>query len=126
MAKKKTVVANGVNGAGPQVKRRTVWVDLPDEYEGFKFELWVNSPTKLWMELNSGDEARAQAAAEKLVLAHNGWRDFDGNEYPPPSEAGFWEEIPTELAGCIFALAQAEQAKLPNSIAPTNRRSRRG
>ena len=133
-----------VNGSGPQVKRRTAWVELPDAYEGFEVEVWVNAPTKLWMELQAPNdidpdlsddeqaeiakrnEAKRQSAASKMVLAHNGWRDFDGKEYPPPSEPAFWEEIPTEMAACIFALANREMQTLPNSLAPKRRRSRRG
>lgn len=132
------------NGSGPQVKRRTRWLALPDEYEGFEVEVWVNAPTRLWMDIQasteidpdwsddeiaaaaSADEARRQVAASKLFLAHNGWRDFDGNEYPPPSEATFWEDIPTELAACIFTLARTATTDLPNSLAPKRRRSRRG
>jgi len=116
------------NGKAPQIKRRTAWVDLPDEYEGFEVEVWVNAPTRLWMQLQGadGDENDRQAAAEKLILAHNGWLDFEGIEYPPPTDSKFWEDIPTELAACVFAVAYAEMQKLPNSLAPTNRRSRRG
>lgn len=111
----------------PQVKRRTKWLDLPqDEYEDFQIEIWVTAPTRLWMDLASGDEEKVNAAAAQLVLSHNGWLDFDGNEYPPPSDPKFWEDIPTELAACVFAVAKAEMERLPNSIAPNNRRSRRG
>ena len=114
------------NGNAPQIQRREKWVDLPDEYPGFRVRIWVNSPTRLWADLGSGDEQAGQKAAKKLVLEHNGWLDFDGNPYPPPSETAFWEEIPTELAACIMAVAQAEIQKLPNSIMPRRRRSRRG
>lgn len=112
--------------AGPQIQRRESWADLPDEYPGFKVKVWVNAPSKFWQMLGSGDEAQAQAAAKQLVIAHNHWRDFDGNEYPPPSETAFWEEIPTELAGCIITAVQIEMGKLPNSMAPQRRRSKRG
>lgn len=140
MAKKK----ESTNGVGPQVRRRTRWIELPDEYEGFEVEIWVNAPTRLWMDLQFStevdpdmdedeqvaiaeqDEATRQNAASKLFLAHNGWRDFDGNEYPPPSEAAFWEDIPTELAACIFTLAKTATTDLPNSLAPNRRRSKRG
>lgn len=112
---------------GPQIQRRERWLELPDEYEGFRIKIWLNAPTKLWMALmDSQDEKAAQAAAERLVLEHNGWLDFDGNPYPPPSDAAFWEEIPTELAAAVLALAQVAMQDLPNSLAPTKRRSRRG
>ncbi len=115
------------NGSRPQIQRRETWLELPaTEYPDFRIKIWANAPTKLWLEIGSGNEKRAQVAAQKLVIEHNGWLDFDGNEYPPPSETAFWEDIPTELAACIFALAQGEMQKLPNSLMPRNPRSRRG
>ncbi len=114
------------NGSGPRIQRREAWVELPNEYEGFKFKIWVNAPTKLWLDIGSGDEVVAAAAAQKLVLDTNGWLDFDGQPYPPPSNPAFWEEIPTELAGCVFAAAQKEMGRLPNLIAPQRRRSKSG
>lgn len=114
------------NGKGPQIQRREKWVELPDEYAGFKAKVWVNAPTKLWTDLNSGEEEKALEAAQKLVLEHNGWLDFDGVPYPETSRGEFWELIPTELAACVLAAIQAEVQKLPNSMVPRNRRSRRG
>lgn len=116
--------ANG--STGPQIKRRTAWVALPDEYEGFEVEIWVNAPTRLWTQLGSGEEAEALEAMQRIVIGHNGWLDFDGNPYPPADDSKLWEEVPTELAAVVLAIAQAEITKLPNSLAPTNRRSRRG
>lgn len=118
---------NSSNGSRPQVMRREAWLDLPDkEYPNFRMKVWANAPTKLWLQINSGSETKAQEAARQLFLEHNGWLDFDGNEYPPPSEQSFWEEIPTELAAAVFALAQVEMQKLPNSILPRRANSRRG
>lgn len=111
---------------GPQIQRREKWIDLPDEYAGFRLKIWVNAPTKLWMAVNSasngGSESEAQKAIEKIVLEHNGWRDFDGRPYPPPTSAEFWQEIPTELAACILVATQVEMSNLPNSMAPRKRR----
>lgn len=114
------------NGTGPQIKRREAWVELPQEYEGFKFRVWLNAPTRLWNDLNNGDEATALESLKQLVLEHNGWLDFEGQPYPPPDTGDFWEQIPTELAACILTAAQTEMQKLPNSMAPQRRRSRRG
>ena len=110
----------------PQIRRRTAWIALPDEYEGFEVEVWVNAPTKFWTQLSAGDETLAMEAINKIVIGHNGWLDFDGEPYPPAGDAALWEEIPTELAACVLAVAQAEIQKLPNSVAPTRRRSKRG
>lgn len=116
-----------MNGAtGPKIQRREKWVDLPNEYEGFKFRVWVNAPTKLWVAVGKAGEedgeTQAQEALKQIVLEHNGWLDFDGNPFPPATSTEFWEEIPTELAACILAATQAEQSKLPNSLAPKRRR----
>lgn len=112
----------------PQIKRREVWVPLPQEYEGLKFKLWVNAPTKLWnvlLALNSNSD-EIQDALLQIVLEHNGWLDFEGKPYPPADDPDFWNEIPTELAACIVTASQAEIQKLPNSIAPQRRRLKRG
>ncbi len=112
----------------PRIKRREVWVPLPDEYEGFEFKLWVNAPTRLWntiLDANStGVEIRV--ALLTIIIEHNGWLDFEGKPYPPADEPEFWDDIPTELAACIIAASQAETRNLPNSIASRRRRSRRG
>ena len=115
-----------VNGSGPRVKRREAWVDLPAEYDGFRFRVWLNAPTRIWGELTGESEKAALEALSQLVLEHNGWLDFDGKAYPPASEKKFWEDIPTELAACMLVAAQIEMQKLPNSMAPQRRRSRRG
>lgn len=115
-----------VTATGPQIQRREKWVDLPEEYAGFKIKVWVNAPTRLWSAIgqaaNSGDEGAAQDAAQKIVLEHNGWLDFDGEPYPPANTSEFWAAIPTELAGVVFALVQYEMGNLPNSIAARKRR----
>lgn len=114
------------NSTGPQIKRRETWVDLPKEYDGFSFRVWLNAPARIWTDLASDKETTAREAIQKLVLEHNGWLDFDGKPYPLASDPKFWEEIPTELAACMLAASQAEIQKLPNSMAPQRRRSRRG
>lgn len=116
-----------MNGAtAPKIQRRERWVELPDEYEGFKFRVWVNAPTKLWTAIGrageGGNEEQVVDALKQIVLEHNGWLDFDGQPYPPANTSEFWEEVPTELAACVIAATQAEQTKLPNSLAPKRRR----
>jgi hypothetical protein len=104
---------------GPQVQRREKWVPLPDEYEGFEFRMWVNAPNHLFVSvLTRGDSE----ALQKIVLEHNGWRDFDGQPYPPATELAFWEQIPNELAACVIAQVQVEMGKLAASQRQTKRR----
>ena len=104
---------------GPQVQRREKWVPLPDEYEGFEFRMWVNAPVSLWQRVIQGGDSEA---LQKIVLEHNGWRDFDGQPYPPATELAFWEQIPNELAACILGACQAEMGKLAASQRQTRRR----
>ena len=111
---------------GPRIKRREVWLTLPPEYEGFEIKVWLNAPTRIWAALDTGDETEIREALGQLVLEHNGWIDFEGKIYPPADTSQFWQEIPTELAACVITLAQAEMQRLPNSLAPQRRRSKRG
>ncbi len=110
----------------PQIKRREAWIKLPDEYEGFEIRAWINAPIRLWNAVESGDGSEMQTALTEIVLEHNGWLDFDGKLYPPANTESFWDEIPTELAACVLRVVQNEVSKLPNSLAPQSRRSRRG
>lgn len=134
--------------AGPRLPRRETWVNLPGDYDGFRFKLWVNAPKRLWNavfaaaataedEIQPDDtpamvqtkadrlKARADAASaalQQIVLEHNGWLDDQGQPFSPASEPAFWDEIPNELAGLVLASAALEQGKLPNSLAPKKRR----
>ena len=101
-----------------RIPRREVEVALPPEYPGFTYRLWVNFPSRLNDEINSGDQGRIVAALRRIVLAHNGWQDDEGGLLPQPTEAEFWERIPTELAAVIVATINAEIVKLPNSLRP--------
>jgi hypothetical protein len=116
------------NGQGPRIPRRETWVELPTEYPDFKFKMWVNAPQRLWNDIRDVDQdlSRALAALKQIILEHNGWLDFDESPYPPATEDAFWDAIPTELAGTIIAACNAEMTKLPNSLAPKRRSSRRG
>jgi hypothetical protein len=133
-----------------------VEIKLPEPYEGFTFQAWVNAPAKLWTglqptppptdeeieeELGCGlDEATPEAARDarqaivgrneakllgilgQLIVSHNGWSDFDGSPLPAPSEAGFYEAIPTELLGAMIAQMQEAQKKLAGSVTKKRRR----
>ena len=107
---------------GPQIQRREAWVDLPEEYAGFKVKIWVNAPNTLWDDTKSTDETKVAAAVKRIFLEHNGWRDYEGNTYPSPTEDDFWQQIPTELATVMIVVAQKEAATLPNSMLPKRQR----
>jgi hypothetical protein len=113
------------NGTGPQIQRREVWVDLPPEYEGFQVKAWINAPARLWQQMDSGDEALILEAVQTIVREHNGWRDYDGDEYPQPTAAEFWEEIPNELMACILVVVGLAGQNLPKSLVPQKRRKSR-
>lgn len=126
MAKGKA--AEAATTSGPQIKRRETWLELPGDYKGFKVRVWVNAPSKLWSDIQRGDEDELLAldALSKIVLEHNGWLDFEGEPYPPATDPAFYDEIPTELLGCVMAAVQQEMTALPNSMTARSRRSRRG
>lgn len=106
----------------PRIARRDNWVQLPDEYAGFRFKLWVNAPQRLWNEVASGEQERAKLALAQIVSEHNGWVDFDGQPYPLASDPTLWDAVPTELAAVVIAAANQEMLRLPNSLAPKKRR----
>lgn len=107
--------SNGVPiAAGPQIMRRELWVDVaPEEYPDFKAKIWINYPRRLIDDLNQPDDAdlRKQALS-KMVVAHNGWLDYDGTPFPPADNPTFWDAIPDELAAALIALVNREAGKL--------------
>jgi len=94
---------------GPQIRARLVTVALDNPYDEFEVTVWANAPTGLWMQVMGSedvDEAERLAALARLVQAHNGWIDYDGEPYPPADSAAFWEAIPTELAIATLVAAR--------------------
>lgn len=112
------VMAGGRDGADQPVRlpKITRWIDLPGEYDGLKIRCWVNSPNRLIAELQSGEEDRIKAALCRLIIEHNGWADDDGAPLPPPTEHGFWSEIPTELAALIIQTFVEAVVARPQSL----------
>lgn len=100
--------------AGPQIPRREMWLALPGDYSDFRVRIWRNFPQRLKADLRSGDGEKVMAAMTRIVLEHNGWRDEDGNPYPPASEPAFWEAIPDELAMVVGNALMEEIKKLPS------------
>lgn len=110
--------------SGPRLTRREVWVDIGEEYEGFKAKLWVNYPRRLIDDLNQSEDADLRKRAlGQMVVAHNGWVDYDGTEFPPADEPAFWDAIPDELAAALIALVNREAGKLAFNL-QTRPRSR--
>lgn len=109
--------------SGPRLTRREVWVEIGEEYEGFKAKLWVNYPRRLIDDLNQSEDIDLRKRAlGQMVVAHNGWVDYDGSEFPPASESAFWDAIPDELAAALIALVNREAGKLAVSL--SQRRNR--
>ncbi len=98
-----------------------MWVALPEEYPGFQIQVWVNAPKRVVDSLADGEDG-ARAMLTKCVTAHNGWLDEDGETLPQPTEAAFWDAIPTELATLIITLYQEAVFALPNSVLARKRR----
>lgn len=124
-------------GSGPRIQRRYVWVDLPpDAYPGFRVRVWANFPGDIQRELNSASETRKMRALAQIVVEHNGWIDYEGNEYPPADDIGerceaehtegeecpgvirpgFWDRIPPELAQVALTVAMLQVGKLSTSL----------
>ena len=108
------------------IPRREAWLDMPEEYAGFRVQVWLNAPARVWNGIWAGDGAETEAGLRQVIVAHNDWCDFDGNPYPQPSESEFWQEIPTELAAIILRVAREATYDLPNSLPPKRRTSANG
>jgi hypothetical protein len=102
--------------AGPRIPRREAWMDLPEEYAGFRFRGWSNFPSRLGSEIRSGDQERIRAALLQIVLEHNGWCDSDGTPLPPAHDPAFWDAVPDELAIAVITLLTVDVGKLGASI----------
>lgn len=114
---------NGTGKKPPQVRRREAWIELPGDYEGFRYRAWVNHPHSLIMQAKyAANDALQTLAFCQIVLEHNGWRNEDGDEYPPANTPEFWEQIPDELAGAVILGVEQEKEKLPNLMRQLNRR----
>ena len=104
-----------IPAAGLRIPKRETWVALPEEYPGFRIKLWINAPKRVVDTLSQGEEG-ARAMLRQCVTEHNGWLDEDGAPLPQPTQDGFWDTIPTELATLIITLYQEAVFALPNSI----------
>ncbi len=118
-----TVTTNGpgtLAPAGPQVRKRLEWTDLPDEaqesYPGFRVRIWANYRRSLTAEIGSGDADRLRNALVQIIVEHNGWLNDEGQPYSPASDPRFWDEIPDELAAVLIVLVRRASTKLPNSL----------
>lgn len=109
---------------GLRIPRREVWVDLPEEYPGFRVQFWVNYPRRIAIGLGSGDEAAVTQALREIVIAHNGWLDEEGNPFPSPQTAEFWDQIPNELASSLLILLNDTAGKLPQDLLERMRSAR--
>lgn len=113
----------------PRIIRRTQWVELdPEDYPGMTIQYWLNPPNLVHRALvgsirrpgqpaaTDEETAAAEAALRRIVLAHNGWCDDEGEPLPPVTAAGFWDAIPLEIATLIAARALQGMSDLPNSL----------
>lgn len=99
--------------AGPRVMRREVWVDIDEAaYPGFKAKLWVNFPRRVIEDVRSGNPDLQLAALSQMVVAHNGWVNYDGQQFPPSDEPAFWDVIPDEILTVLIVLVIREAGKL--------------
>jgi len=110
--------AGSPSPGGPRAPHLEAEVEIP-EYPGHTARVWVNFPQRLLGEVGSGDEPRQRAALSRILLAHNGWCDEDGEPYPPAGAPEFWAAIPTHLAACVMRAIQQRATAAP--LAPSTR-----
>jgi len=107
---------------GVRLPKITQWLDLPGEYDGLKFLAWINCPNRMLREFQSGDDERIRAVLTKIILSHNGWADDEGEPFPSPTTAAFWQDIPTELAALtIRVFTEAVNARPQSLLAKPDR-----
>jgi hypothetical protein len=99
---------------GRRLPHRIVTLPLPEPYQEFSIEAWINFPQSLMQGMASGDEARIMDALTQIVVSHD-LVDFDGQPYPQASERAFWEAIPTDLAMVIMQAINDQVGKLPKA-----------
>jgi hypothetical protein len=119
---------------GP-ARRRERWVKLPTTsdygYQGWMVYMWVNFPSAFLQSIDDMSADERSALMSKIFMKHNGWQDFDGNEYPQPGaevpdgEPDFWEAIPQEVANALVILMSVEQKQLSFLVNDKPRISRR-
>ena len=111
--------------AGPQEPKELDWLDIPDR-PGMQVKAWINIPrqtlTKLETLGNKGDTDGIFALLGRIVLEHNGWRDPDGEPYPPADSPEFWTSISNDLAMRTMAAVVERSQQHPNFQPPTRRR----
>lgn len=108
--------------AKTQAPRRMRWVKLPSSaelgYTGWMIYMWTSFPGELLNRLGDADGDEKKDLINQIFLQHNGWRDYDGNLYPQPTDdvedgtPDFWDAIPQEVANALIQLMNVEQKQL--------------
>jgi hypothetical protein len=95
-----TTRPNGKAGAGKLLRmpRRTIKIELEDDYEGFWIDMWSNPPLRLFMEMqDTSDFDKLKEVIRKLIVDWN-LVDFDGELIP----VGEIEDVSMDLIGQII------------------------
>jgi hypothetical protein len=115
---------------GPRMPKRTLWVALPERtpggevaYPGFKVRVWVNFPARFAEQLKSGTEEEKSETLRRIVVAHNGWLDDEGEPFPPADSPDFYKQLPQELATLILYSIMEAMQSFPNSLLRTRQAS---
>lgn len=95
-----------------------------EPYVGFTFKWWANFPHALYKDMNSGDRDKQVGALTKILHSHNMDAIETVNDagevieiaLPQPTQVGFWEACPDDLAGAMLVLILRETQALPNSL----------
>jgi len=98
-----------------KLPKRIATLPLPAPYDDFTVTAWLNYPWALRSDLLSGDEAKARAAFDQILVGHD-LVDFDGTPFPAGGSA-FYDAIPEDLLKVIYQTIQTNVGKLAPTIA---------
>ncbi len=104
-----TVPDPAQEGHRKRLVKRIVRFPLPEPYEDFSVQAWVNYPASLLNSAKTEDERIA--ALRQIVLEHD-LVDFEGEPYPPADTKEFWINVPQDVGAFIMVGIQQQQGRL--------------
>lgn len=116
VARQPTPITTVRSEDGPRLPKRQVWRDLPEDYAGFRAQFWANHPPEVFDGVDTNTIEGWRGVFEKVITAHNNWRDENGEPYPPATDPTFIRRIPTELVEVLIVIYGEARSALPNLL----------